>query len=147
MKCCQHKKNWSDVNIIFFFKKVMNEETKTKTRKKNGAHTNSCTTVQLDERNIHVGCCLFSHNKQKITTSKYYMGVEMLSYNNVVREARYLFWRKNVKKKRSTHACTHNCAAQWTQYSRRLLSILARPKKNATTANDMSFDKLWHRLQ
>ena len=31
--------------------------------KKNGAHTNSCTTVQFSERNIHVGCCLFSHNR------------------------------------------------------------------------------------
>ena len=35
-----------------------------KKRKKNGAHTNSCTTVQLGEHNIHVGCCLFSHNKR-----------------------------------------------------------------------------------
>ena len=34
------------------------------------------------------------------------------------------------KKMRSTHACTHNCAAQRTQYSRRLLSILARPNTN-----------------
>ena len=30
------------------------------------------------------------------------------------------------KKKRSTHTCTHNCAAQEAKYSRRLLSILAQ---------------------
>ena len=42
----------------------MNEKAETKTRKKNGAHTNSCTTVQLDKHNIHVGCCLFSHKKR-----------------------------------------------------------------------------------
>ena len=47
--------------LFFFLKKVMSEKAETKTRKKNGAHTNSRTTVQLDERNIHVGCCLFSH--------------------------------------------------------------------------------------
>ena len=32
-------------------------------KKKNGAHTHVRTTVQLDEWNIHVGCCLFSHKK------------------------------------------------------------------------------------
>ena len=32
-------------------------------REKKTEHTYVCTTVQLDERNIHVGCCLFSHNK------------------------------------------------------------------------------------
>ena len=33
-----------------------------KNRKKCGAHTHVRTTVQLDKHNIHVGCCLFSHN-------------------------------------------------------------------------------------
>ena len=33
--------------------------------KKNGAHTHVRTTVQLSERNIHVGCCLFSHEQKK----------------------------------------------------------------------------------
>ena len=32
------------------------------------------------------------------------------------------------EKKRSTHACMHNCAAQRTKYSRRLLSILAQKR-------------------
>ena len=32
-----------------------------KKKKKNGAHTHVCTTVQLGEHNIHVSCCLFSH--------------------------------------------------------------------------------------
>ena len=44
---------------------------RSKKRKKNGAHTNSCTTVRLDERNIHVGCCLFSHiHLKKINKKK-----------------------------------------------------------------------------
>ena len=30
-------------------------------RKKNRVHMYVCTTVQLVKRNIHVGCCLFSH--------------------------------------------------------------------------------------
>ena len=37
-------------------------------RKKNGAHTHVRTTVQLDEHNIHVGCCLFSHDEQNKNT-------------------------------------------------------------------------------
>ena len=37
-----------------------------------------------------------------------------------------------IEKKRSTHACTHNCAAQWAKYSRRLLSILAQQTKKRT---------------
>ena len=41
----------------------MNEKSERKTRKKNGAHTHVRTTVQFDEHNIHVGCCLFSHNR------------------------------------------------------------------------------------
>ena len=49
----------------------MNEETETKTRKKNGAHTNSCTTVQLAKRNIHVSCCLFSHHQNNNQTKNY----------------------------------------------------------------------------
>ena len=36
-----------------------------KKRKKNGAHTHVRTTVQLTKQNIHVGCCLFSHNQSK----------------------------------------------------------------------------------
>ena len=48
----------------------MSEKAETINKKKNGAHTNSCTTVQLDERNIHVGCCLFSHNKNKCKQNK-----------------------------------------------------------------------------
>ena len=41
-----------------------------KRKEKNGAHTNSCTTVRLGERNIHVGCCLFSHNYRNSKTKK-----------------------------------------------------------------------------
>ena len=41
-----------------------------KKKEKNGAHTHVCTTVQLGERNIHVGCCLFSHD-QKNTKPKH----------------------------------------------------------------------------
>ena len=42
-----------------------------KKKKKNGAHTHVRTTVQLDERNIHVGCCLFSHkNNNKNQNNK-----------------------------------------------------------------------------
>ena len=37
---------------------------------------------------------------------------------------------KKKRKKRSTHICMHNCATQRTQYSRRLLSILAQPVVN-----------------
>ena len=40
--------------------------------------------------------------------------------------------KKRKKKKRSTHTCTHNCAAQWAQYSRRLLSILAQIAQTST---------------
>ena len=47
--------------LFFFFKKSDERRNGDKNKKKNGAHTNSRTTVQLDERNIHVGCCLFSH--------------------------------------------------------------------------------------
>ena len=49
----------------------MNEKVETQRKKKNGAHTNSCTTVQLGERNIHVGCCLFSHDNQQKNHSKH----------------------------------------------------------------------------
>ena len=56
-----------------FFTRVMSEKAETK-KKKNGAHTHVCTTVQLDERNIHVGCCLFSHDtatKKLIATTEF----------------------------------------------------------------------------
>ena len=39
-----------------------------KKKEKNGAHTHVRTTVQLGECNIHVGCCLFSHNPDKCKT-------------------------------------------------------------------------------
>ena len=60
----------------------MNEKAETKNKKKNGAHTNSCTTVQLEERNIHVGCCLFSHNPKTNITKN----------NNRVVDATRLNW-------------------------------------------------------
>ena len=43
---------------------------KRKKRKKNGAHTHVRTTVQLSEHNIHVGCCLFSHDTKTNSTKK-----------------------------------------------------------------------------
>ena len=47
--------------LFFFLKKSDERRNGDKNKKKNGAHTNSCTTVQIEEHNIHVGCCLFSH--------------------------------------------------------------------------------------
>ena len=51
--------------------------------KKNGAHTNSCTTVQLDERNIHVGCCLFSHNIMENQTILNYEIMASVTHNGL----------------------------------------------------------------
>ena len=40
-----------------------------KQEKKCGAHTHARATVQLNKHNIHVGCCLFSHDHQNYPTS------------------------------------------------------------------------------
>ena len=52
-------------STFFFFAKDDERKSGDKKKKKNGAHTHVRTTVQLDEHNIHVGCCLFSHNSKK----------------------------------------------------------------------------------
>ena len=44
---------------------MINEKVETQKEEKNGAHMHVCTTVQLDDVNIHGGCCLFSHNLDK----------------------------------------------------------------------------------
>ena len=46
---------------------IMREATILREKKKNGAHTHVRTTVQLEMFNIHGGCCLFSHMKNKIS--------------------------------------------------------------------------------
>ena len=48
-------------SLTFFSLENNNNIFVNKKKKKNGAHTHVCTTVQLGEHNIHVGCCLFSH--------------------------------------------------------------------------------------
>ena len=49
-----------------------------KKRKKNGAHTHVRTTVQLGEHNIHVSCCLFSHDQNNKYQSIYESDVMLL---------------------------------------------------------------------
>ena len=66
----------------------MNEKSGDTKKKKNGAHTHVRTTVQLDERNIHVGCCLFSHDSTRSAKTK-----------------QQLFWLTN--RSRIKFGCTH----------------------------------------
>ena len=119
----------NELLLVFVLRRSLYTNYVKKQKKKNGAHTHVRTTVQLEERNIHVGCCLFSHNKKK-TKIKNKGGVKSSPLVFVLRDSS-LYKKKTIKKKRkkrSAHACTHNCAAHETQYSRRLLSILARLK-------------------
>ena len=81
----------------------MNEETETKTRKKNGAHTNSCTTVQLDEHNIHVGCCLFSHNPVITTKKKNKMRSSLVGTHLCFGGSFDLIYNETKKKKKTEH--------------------------------------------
>ena len=110
------------------FTKSNERKSRDKTKKKNGAHTHARTTVQLDEWNIHVGCCLFSHNNPHTPQKTKCCLNAAFSKGGVWGKFKCLRIKK--RKKRSTHACTHNCAARETQYSRRLLSILAQQKKS-----------------
>ena len=107
-------------------------------KEKNGAHTHVRTTVQLEERNIHVGCCLFSHdqNKKKKSKKNKCCRQRLNSNNAAVTTSSFLKVmikkRKKTKNGAHTYVCTTVQLAK-TQYSRQLLSILAQPilkKKN-----------------
>ena len=81
--------------------------------------------------NIHVGCCLFSHDSIKLPHNKTLRFVLQLNsfggrnlYNTLRNELNKRAQR--IKKMRSTHACTPSFAHFSRQYSRRLLSILAQ---------------------
>ena len=76
--------------------------------------------------NIHVGCCLFSHNPKKPNKKKksdvQIAFVTFLFGSIIICTVVQL----KEKKMRSTHACTPSFAHLSSQYSRQLLSILAR---------------------
>ena len=102
-------------------------------RKKCGAHMHAHHLSRLFFLNIHVGCCLFSHNPPSNKTKSPQVvwqcsatGVFVRRKYNVINE---LNKRAQRKKMRSTHACTPSFATFSTQYSRRLLSILAHPSE------------------
>ena len=86
--------------------------------------------MQLEKHNIHVSCCLFSHKKNKKNKIKPQGCSKALNTWFDFENNKSL---KTIKeKKRSTHACTHNCAARRAKYSRRLLSILAQQNTKKT---------------
>ena len=131
-KMNEHQK-WSVVNIkrvevvstlFFFLKKSDERKSGDKNKKKNGAHTHVCTTVQLSERNIHVGCCLFSHKnecKQNKKNKEMFMFATLFMF--CLRSVNYF----KEKKTEHTRMYAQLCSSR-AQYSRRLLSILAHPK-------------------
>ena len=104
----------------------------TQKRKKCGAHTHARTTVQLDECNIHVGCCLFSHdphiNKKKQKKMVLCLRAILILFSRIC-DLSLTCTVVQLKKKNAEHTRMYtNFRAFLSQYSRRLLSILAHPK-------------------
>ena len=118
---------WIVLALTFLFAETPCYFCKEEKKKKNGAHTNSRTTVQLDERNIHVGCCLFSHKKSRNTKKKTKCDIGCFQ-SHIVLIGVSIDVFSRVKKNGALMCVLHNCAARESQYSRRLLSILAQIK-------------------
>ena len=101
-------------------------------RKKNGAHTNSCTTVQFkSEYSRRLLSILARNTKKKIqaqsygfrTTMRYWILEFALKVVNIIE-----------KKTEHTRMYAQLCSSL-TQYSRQLLSILARHRAIHTKSN------------
>ena len=124
---------------------VCGERTRDKRRKKNAKetvnnlHTHMHTHFRRLSSNIHVGCCLFSHKNNQIHVEE----TVVLSWHY------YLPWRvwftittlnNNCTvvqhKKNTEHTHMHTNFRRFSsQYSRRLLSILAHPQQQKTIRN------------
>ena len=73
---------WDDlINVITSLQNKLNN--KSAAKKKCGAHTHVHHLSQLFFINIHVSCCLFSHNKIKTCIKAEHSGVETARYKLV----------------------------------------------------------------
>ena len=111
-----------------------------KKKKKNGAHTHVRTTVQLGVL-IFTSVVVYSRTTNTKIQQNTYVG--LFWHINILLERKSCYFYKKKKKKRKKNGAhtnsSHNCAALWTQYSRRLLSILARTKIKPTKNQDVKW--------
>ena len=89
--------------------------------------------------NIHGGCCLFSHITIK-TNKKIKKKANTSSAFNPCWSSASTIYQNNLAKERSEKKCgahthVHQLSRFSSQYSRRLLSILAQPNTNNTQKN------------
>ena len=103
----------------------MNEKMETKTRKKT-EHTRMYAQLCSSANTIFTSVVVYSRTTEiknnNITRVVCKCALFILLLDEIV------IIRRKREKKRSTHEQLHNCAARRTQYSRRLLSILAQQK-------------------
>ena len=127
------------------------------TKRKKMRSTHACTpSFALSLLNIHVGCCLFSHNQTaNVNETKKVFCVCKPFYSVSFAFLNYLKLAQlcNTKKKCGAHTHVHHLSHLSSQYSRRLLSILALPqnqntkKQNKSNENRSCFDLCFEALQ
>ena len=76
MKCCQHKRVEVASTLFFFLKKVMNEETETKTRKKT-EHTRIVAQLCSLMNTIFTSVVVYSRTNSTNKTCKHIMWLDV----------------------------------------------------------------------
>ena len=119
------------IEVSFFYVELGTSiiNLKRKKRKKT-EHTRMYAQLCSSASTIFTSVVVYSRTNKKNATTANDMSFDKLWHRlQWVGSINDLLLLKKRRKKRSTHACTHNCAARETKYSRRLLSILAQGNK------------------
>ena len=132
-----------------------NELNKAK-RKKCGAHTHAHHLSQFASLDIHVGCCLFSHNKSiMISDTNVLFGTAHCNLTTLCQQLYYynLHSCAKQKKMRSTHACTPSFApflsifTSVVVYSRTTKTICKLWILTCDVSSTIAYHSLHHRIR